>query len=614
MLLLICYLAALIPPPITASSQRLPAPRFTDPDRRSKLQAAFPAIDNIFESYYRRTGVPGLVYGIVVDGELAHVKSWGVKDLDSRSPVTAETVFRIASMTKSFTALAILKLRDEGKLSLDDPVSRWVPEVGKLTYPTKDSAPWRVRQLLTHTTGLPEDNPWGDRQLGREEELLTRWLKQGVPFSTTPGTTYEYSNYGFALAGRVIAKASGISYRQYLERHILAPLGMKASTLEPSAVPEAVRAMGYSKSGDNYEPEPSLRHGTFGAMGGLLTSARDLGRYVAYQLAAFPPRDEPEDGPVRRSSRREMQMAWRASGATVNRDAGTRRLQLNSSGYGYGLGVAQTCTLSHIVSHGGGLPGFGSFMVWLPEHGVGLFAMSNLTYSGQRGPAYQALQELEKTGALQPRQLPPTPALLSARDGIVKLWNHWDERAATQLAADNLFLDRSAEARRKGIEALKASLGSCRPAAELEPENWLRGRFQMDCEKGHVTVSFTLAPTTPPTVQYLSFLGAVQMSAAQQETAATLAASIGKPEREPLTRVAAPSTDAEEALRRIERAHQDYGSCRVGRLVNGDGSGEALVTLECDRGQVNLGFRSDQETGKLTGFVLFKPPDAACGF
>lgn len=495
-------LLALIP---AFAAEKLPVPRFADPERPAKLAAAFPEVHRVFERFQRQRGIPGLVYGIVVDRNLAWVKGIGVRDLRTQDPVTPDTVFRIASMTKSFTALAILKLRDEGKLSLDDPASKYIPELARLEYPTCDSAPIRIRQLLTHGAGFPEDNPWGDRQLAASDQTLTRWLEQGIPFSTPPDTAYEYANYGFALLGRVIAAASGTAYREYLEKKILAPLGMQASTLEPGAVPAALRATGYRKSEGGYSEEPALAHGAFGAMGGLLTSARDLGRYVAYHLSATPPRDEDDPGPVRRSSLREMQRVWRTSGLTVAGSSSGGTPCATATGYGYGLSVWQDCHYRHVVGHGGGLPGFGSYMAWLPEYGVGILVMANLTYAGPRPAVEEAFEALRKTGALQPRQLPPSPALLAARDAILRLWRHWDPRAAARLAADNLFLDTPAETRRQAIEKLKAELGECREAGPVQPENWLRGSFRMPCEHGSVEVTFTLAPTAPPKVQFLSF-------------------------------------------------------------------------------------------------------------
>src|SRR3954471_13820792 len=148
-----------------AASDGYPPPRFTDPERVKKLESAVPDIDQIFRAYAAEKRIPGMVWGIVIDGRLAHVSFSGVRDRASREVITPDTAFRIASMTKSFTALAILKLRDEGKLSLEDPVSKWIPEFATMPLPTRDTPPLRVRQILSHSAGFPEDNPWGDQQL-----------------------------------------------------------------------------------------------------------------------------------------------------------------------------------------------------------------------------------------------------------------------------------------------------------------------------------------------------------------------------------------------------------------------------------------------------------------
>ncbi len=486
-----------------------PVPRFADSGRRARLAAAFPEIEQIFAKFQKDRRIPGLAAGVVIDGELAWVKGFGVRERQSNDPVTPDTAFRIASMTKSFTALAILKLRDEGKLSLEDPVAKYIPEFANIKLPTTDSAPLKVRQLLTHGAGFPEDNPWGDQQLGVPEAAMTAWLKAGIPFSTPPDTAYEYSNYGFALLGRIVTAASGMDYRKYLEGQILAPLGMKDSSLEPAALPESKRAVGYRLTGDVYSPEPSLPHGAFGAMGGLVVTARDLGRYVAFQLSAWPARDGEDAGPVKRSSIREMQHPWRLSAFGANR-AGGAGLHASTSAYGYGLSVTRDCRFNRMVAHSGGLPGFGSIMMWLPDEGVGIFAMANLTYQGPRTPADEAFDALRKTGALQPRELPASPLLNSTRDRIMEIWNRWDGGAAERLAADNLFKDKPADVRQKEIAALKDEVGACSAPGTIRPENWLRGRFRIPCDRASVDVVFTLAPTQPPTVQALSFSKAAQ--------------------------------------------------------------------------------------------------------
>ena len=450
-----------------------------------------------------RTHVPGAAWGIVIDGELAHIGVSGHRDLPGKSPVTRDSVFRIASMTKSFTAMAILKLRDEGKLSLDDLAERHVPELKKLRYPTTDAPKITVRHLLSHAAGFPEDNPWGDQQLAATEAEFTRMLELGIPFSNPPGVAYEYANYGFAILGRIVTNVSGTPYRRYIADAILRPLGMTSTTLEPAAVPADRLAHGYRWEDETWKEEPPLPDGAFGAMGGMLTSVSDLSKYVGAFLAAWPPRDGPESGPIRRASLREMQQVWRSRPARVNRTAaGTANL--NAGGYGYGLGVSQSCTFDHVVAHSGGLPGYGSLMQWLPSYGVGIVAFGNVTYTGWGGVVNGAFEALAKTGGLVPRAVQPSPSLVDARDKVSRLIVAWDDKQADQIAAMNLFLDRSRERRRKEVEALRAKVGQCTAPSSFDfVENWLRGQWTMKCERGDLRVAITLAPTIPPGVQHL---------------------------------------------------------------------------------------------------------------
>jgi len=486
------------------ASDAYPPPRFVDPARVAKLQSAMPEIDRLFRGYATDRKIPGMIWGVVIDGRVAHLGSFGVRDRASQAPVTPDTAFRIASMTKSVTALAVLKLRDEGRLSLEDPVSRWIPEFARMNRPSTDTPPVNVRQLLSHNAGFPEDNPWGDQQLSATDAMLDEWLAKGIPFSTPPGTRYEYSNYAFGLLGRIVTKASGVPYERYVRDQILSKLHMEGSTFEFGEIPAARRAIGYRLKPDGtYAEEPPLPHGAFGAMGGLLTTATDLGKYVAFHLSAWPPRDDEDPGPVRRGSVREMAHLWTPSNLRARVDNGI--LQASESGYGFGLRVTSDCRFEHVVAHGGGLPGFGSYMAWLPEYGVGVFAMATLTYAGPSEPINEAWDALLETGGLRKRELPPTPLQNETRDHILNLWKHWDDAEAKQIAAVNFFLDKPSAQRQAEIRLLKNEVGECTDAGPVMPENWLRGQFNMTCAKGSVGVFFTLAPTQPPRVQHLAF-------------------------------------------------------------------------------------------------------------
>jgi CubicO group peptidase (beta-lactamase class C family) len=492
------------------ASYKAPPPRFTDPDRRAKLEKAFPEIDRIAEEFATANHVPGAAWGVVIDGELAHAGVTGYRDVPSKAPVTTDSVFRIASMTKSFTAISILKLRDEGKLSLDDPAEKYVPELKALGYPTTDSPKITIRNLLSHATGFPEDNPWGDQQLAATDDQLAAMIRGGIPFSNAPAVAYEYSNYGFMILGRIVGlvsdpgtKTPTASYARFVTESVLKPLGMTSTTLEPARVPPDRLAHGYRWEDGQWKNEPLLANGAGGSMGGMLTTLSDLSRYVGAFLDAWPPRDGPEKGPIRRSSLREMQQVWRPAPASVTRTTGG--VQLNSGGYAFGLRVSQNCQFPTIVAHSGGLPGFGSQMRWLPEYGVGVIAFGNLTYTGWGGTVDQIIDAFAKTGGLQPRKVEPSPALVDARNAVASLVVRWDDGVADRIASPNLFLDRDKSHRRADLDALHAKLGACTAGSGFDDlPNALRGSWAMTCERGRARVAITLAPTMPPKVQAFS--------------------------------------------------------------------------------------------------------------
>jgi CubicO group peptidase (beta-lactamase class C family) len=279
---------------------------------------------------------------------------------------------------------------------------------------------------------------------------------------------------------------------------------MTSTTLEPSRVPADRLARGYRWEDEQWKNEPLLANGSFGSMGGMLTTLSDLGKYVGAFLAAWPPRDGAETAPIRRSSLREMQQVSRPAPASVSSSG-----QLNAGGYGYGLRISQNCQFPTIVSHGGGLPGFGTQMRWLPEYGVGLSAFGNLTYTSWPRTFDAALDALARTGALQPRVAQPSAALVSARNAVAALVVKWDDAAADRIAAQNLFLDTSKDRRRAAIERLLTQVGACTAGSGFDRvENALRGDWIMDCARGRLRVAITLAPTNPPSVQFLSVAAA----------------------------------------------------------------------------------------------------------
>src|ERR1700754_993307 len=587
----------------------VPLAAFKDPERKKKLASAFPEIEKLFKASAER--MPGAVMGVVVDGELVWVKVAGVRETENKAPVTPETVFRIASMTKSFTAMAILKLRDEGKLSLDDRVDKYVPALADLSYPTSDSPAITIRHLLTHSEGFPEDNPWGDRQLAQPDETVRAWMKAGIPFSTAPGTAFEYSNYGFGILGQVITKASGKPYADYVRDNILRPLGMTSSTFEMSQVAREQIALGYRREDNAWKPEPILAHGSFGSMGGLWTNAHDLARYVAFLLSAFPPRDEQERGPIKRSSAREMQQLWRFSPGGAYRSTTDAPLQLGVSGYGYGLGVSQDRRFTYVIGHGGGLPGYGSLMRWLPDYGVGLIAMGNLTYGGFNALFNDTLTALHRTGALQPREVKPSPALLQAQADISQLIIKWDDALANRITADNFFLDAPMEARKSRWQSLAEDHGTCKPATTIEPENALRGSWKMECERGWLDVGITLAPTMPPKIQAIAIAPVMPPDAEMTKTADLLVKLLGSWDAKAMEAMAAPNLDSERTRRQFTAASA-WGSCKLGETLSGNGKRSSTLRLTCDGGPMAIRIGLDPATRKLTSVDLIPLREQRC--
>ena len=577
-----CASVLLTPLAFRSHGDGVPPARFEDPGRRTKLAAAFPEIERIFAEAVEKQHMPGAAMGIVIDGELVFTRGFGVRDIAAKAPVDADTVFRIASMTKSFTAVAILKLRDEGKLSLDDTVSRYVPELRSLAKATGDAPALTIRHLLSHSEGFPEDNPWGDRQLPVSDETFTRRLEAGIPFSTAPGVAFEYSNTGFAILGRVVARASGIRYRDYVERNVLGPLGMTSTRWEAASVPADRLAKGYRREGDASVEEQDLGDGAYGAMGGLYSTVRDLARYTSFFLSVWPPRDGPETGPIRRSSAREMQQVARYVGGTATRETVEGPLRMSAGGYDYGLGTTQTCRFRFVVGHGGGLPGYGSVMRWLPEHGVALVALGNLTYARWGDPANAALEALDRTGALKPRVPQPSAALLSAQAGVNKLvMAPWSDAIAEGLAADNLFLDTPTEKRKVAFAELRAKHGACRPGP-IEAENALRGSWKLACDRGSMRVEITLAPTMPPRVQHLATTSALPLSESLARAADSLATPVA------------------------------WGRCARGEVLRGDGETTAVVRFDCERGRLDADLVFDKESGGLTSAKLSPADGETC--
>jgi CubicO group peptidase (beta-lactamase class C family) len=469
----------------------------------SATSQAYAEFDALYESFADDVHAPGLAAGIVREGRLDHLVTRGVADRQSGRLVAADTAFRIASMTKNVTALAILMLRDDGRLSLEAPIASYVPELAEVALPTADSAPVTVRDLLTHLGGMVSDDPWADRIMGMAPSEFTALLRAGHLFARAPATAFEYSNLGYAILGRAITNLSGRPYQEEICARLLAPLGLTATTFDPLAIPEDRRAIGYHWRDGEWGEEPPESDGEIGAMGGLVTTANDYARYMAFLLDAWPPRDAPESGPVKRATRRELVLAHAMPGPANLREVDGERLAV-ATAYGYGLNSSADPRLGRCVHHSGGLPGFGSNVLLAPDAGVGVFAFANVTYASPERTNFEAATQLHAAGLWRDRSVAVSPALRIAAEAVVQAYAAGHLDGAQTRFAPNLLADTPLATRNAFLANLRAQFGEGR-LERIEPRHALAGRLVLACEGGAVICNLALTPGPSPKIQTLRF-------------------------------------------------------------------------------------------------------------
>ncbi|MFZ6024489.1 MAG: serine hydrolase domain-containing protein [Bacteroidota bacterium] len=487
-------------PGFAQSNQIYHPPYFADTNRLQKIQPFFPIIEQLYRTHAEKNHFPGYIFGIVLDGKLVFSGNGGYLDIIKKNPVASQSMFRIASMSKSFTAMAIVKLRDEGKLRLDDTIEKYIPEL-KGQKLTQDAPALTIRDLLTHSGGFPQDDPWGDRQLADTEGELLSLIKKRLSFSSVTGLQYEYSNLGFTMLGYIIHKVSGKPYSQYITEHIWKPLGMNEAEWEYSKVPVSSLAKGHRWINNNWKDEPLLHNGIYGSMGGMITSLSSFSKYMALHMNAWPASHEMETGPVKRSSIREMQQPQRFSSLNSQYRYADGRLCAMVTAYGYGLRWSKDCEGRTTVGHSGGLPGFGSNWVIAPDYGIGVVSFANVTYASTAGINAQVLDTLMRGAGLKPRVLPASDILKNVQQRLIAFLPNWNNAGASTLFADNFFDDYPITSLKDETRKIFDVTGKIISVGDMIPENQLRGTCILQCEKGRIQVFFTLTPENPAKIQ-----------------------------------------------------------------------------------------------------------------
>ena len=568
------------------------------------------AVERLVDAFVARGGQPGLAYGVVEDGRLLHAAGRGVCALSRSASAAAgrepdaDTVFRIASMTKSFTAAAILLLRDEGRLALDDEAVRYVPELAGVRLPSADAPAVTLRSLLTMTAGFPTDDPWGDRQQGLPDDAFGELIAGGLALAWTPGTAYEYSNLGYALLGRVVAAVSGRPYAEFVAGRLLEPCGLKSTCFDAADVPPDRLAVGHTRSELGWQEVPFDPLGAFAPMGGAFSSVRDLARWIGELTDAFPPRDDPEGGhPLRRATRREQQQPHRAYPPEVVWHAVDAPPVVRAAAYGFGLVVDAHPRYGTLVGHSGGYPGFGSHMRWHPDSRLGVVVLANSTYAGAYILAEQILDVVlagRTTGRVPPVRGPapapggPWPATEAAAAAVERLLADWDDDLAARLFAGNVELDEPLPARRRRIAAIRELLGALTPDPGVPVEHaspaqrlwWLRG------PGGRLRVEIRLTPEQPPRVQTLTLTPVPHPSPTLRRAVAMLRRSMNSalprvPDLLPLS----PEVDRAALVRLLQAGAAWAGAVQEAEVLAGDGFAETSVRLAGTRRDLVVGVR-----------------------
>jgi CubicO group peptidase (beta-lactamase class C family) len=379
----------------------------------------------------------------VVDEKGIVLATWG-KD------ATPQTVFRIASMTKSFTAALLLCLRDEGVLSLDAPIADAAPELASVVGPGIDPTPITLRHLVTQSSGLATDDPWADRHLDATDDDLDRWVGEGLRFAYPTGSAFEYSNLGFALIGRVVHRITGRRLQELLTERLLQPLAMDDTRWTVSELPGGADVtQGMHRIDGSLVAEVPLGDGVIAPMGGLWSTAADLCTWMSFLSSAFT--SVPLNGPLSARSRREMQQMHRYTKA-IRLAAADGSMRIAEGGYCMGLTTFHDEQFGTVVTHSGGLPGYGSNMRWMPG-GIGVVIMANVTYAPMWHAGAALLDALGHAGIAKQQSIKTATHLEIAATKLASLFCSWSDAAANALFADNVLLDVPADVRQREIVA-----------------------------------------------------------------------------------------------------------------------------------------------------------------
>jgi CubicO group peptidase (beta-lactamase class C family) len=431
----------------------------------ARVDSAVLPLDEVKQNVAADSNFLSMSLGVVTDDGLV---------LTAGAP--SDRIYRIGSVTKTFTGLLLLILRDEGKLSLDDPLTKYLPEAKALVSPTADSSPILLRHLVTHTSGLPRVGRFNTTDGHEVTEAEVLGALKGLKLDFAPGSRVSYSNLAMGLAGIVVKRVTKQPYREALKAKVLTPLGIKG-------------AWSRAEAGDKLAPPPDGKIewllGPEEAAGGLYLSLDELAKFVQLELSAWPPRDNPEAKAVRRSTLRESQLRAGFSGA-------------GGQGFGVNWVVTDEPGLGGLVWHTGSTVDYHSSVFMLPRRGLAVIALASGSDAEHLGALARAqLETLAKA-------LPKPPLLIGApaRAGLERLkalWAHCDEAAMREALMPDAFNSLWPKGQCSMYDALRTEDGL--PVAEeqvLESDELGHVKVRVRTEKNHRVDVAVWADVQPP--------------------------------------------------------------------------------------------------------------------
>jgi hypothetical protein len=445
--------------------------------------------------------------------------------------------------------------------------------------------------------------------------MFTDLSKVELEFS--PGTGYRYSNFGVGLLGIVVGRVAGVRYRDFVNREILAPLGMRSTFWAEGDVPKERLATAYAPGPNGPKKVPLWRLGYSEAAGGLYSSLRDLARYASFQLAAYPPRSEAESGPLRRSSVREAHaiQRYRRLAVSLRDDAKENEplVEATASGIGLAWHAYETCDFEQVVWHNGGTDGFSASIHMLPQRGVAIMLLANYVDTDQEPIVVKALDILRESGGLSPRAFPVTEGFAKAASKLVDLHTTFSERAYEDLFEQTFRDAVSASDMATSSAHLQKLHGTCKGISSLRMKSASSGTFSVACDRGRLEFAVTLAPTgkvagasvesmdLPPSDAVARAAGRITGLIDSWDDAAyrsLLASTFSKAETKSL-------------FRDIGATHK---GCTVEKPVGGDGEARASLALSCKRGgPLKLDLALDDKGERATLLKIVPMPSARAG-